>query len=154
MSSGCLFGSRARNGHKPVELKIRDQIGRSTHLEALDRGTLHVRPPGLLACPAFHEDKDAPVVERLVQLVAQAAWLPDGFGDKDLLRLLTCGSVDDGKSTLIGGLLHDTRRIFDDQLRALEQNSKTFGTTGEAIDFALLLDGLEAEDHDRCRLRP
>jgi hypothetical protein len=85
-SSGCLFGSPVRNGRKPVELEIRAQVGRSAHLETLDHGTLHVRPPGFLACPAFHEDKDAPVVERLVQLVAQAAWLPDGLGDKDFLR--------------------------------------------------------------------
>ncbi|HTR14091.1 MAG TPA: sulfate adenylyltransferase subunit CysN [Roseiarcus sp.] len=61
------------------------------------------------------------------------------------LRLLTCGSVDDGKSTLIGRLLYEKKLIFDDQLNALERDSKKFGTTEDAIDFALLVDGLEAE---------
>jgi bifunctional enzyme CysN/CysC len=61
------------------------------------------------------------------------------------LRLLTCGSVDDGKSTLIGRMLYEKRLIFDDQLSALERDSKKFGTTEDAIDFALLVDGLEAE---------
>jgi len=65
--------------------------------------------------------------------------------DKQLLRLLTCGSVDDGKSTLIGRLLHDSKMIYEDQLEALEKDSKTSGTTGEAIDLALLVDGLQAE---------
>lgn len=64
---------------------------------------------------------------------------------KDLLRLLTCGSVDDGKSTLIGRLLSDTKQIFEDQLAALERDSRKHGTTGEDVDFALLVDGLEAE---------
>ena len=61
------------------------------------------------------------------------------------LRFLTCGSVDDGKSTLIGRLLYEQKLIFDDQLTALEKDSKKHGTTGEDIDFALLVDGLEAE---------
>jgi bifunctional enzyme CysN/CysC len=64
---------------------------------------------------------------------------------KSFLRFLTCGSVDDGKSTLIGRLLYDTKLIFEDQLKALEKDSRKHGTTGEDIDFALLLDGLEAE---------
>lgn len=64
---------------------------------------------------------------------------------KSLLRFLTCGSVDDGKSTLIGRLLYDTKLIFDDQLAALERDSQKHGTTGDDIDFALLVDGLEAE---------
>jgi len=64
---------------------------------------------------------------------------------KSLLRFLTCGSVDDGKSTLIGRLLYDTKLLFEDQLSALEKDSKKHGTTGEDIDFALLVDGLEAE---------
>ena len=64
---------------------------------------------------------------------------------KDLLRFITCGSVDDGKSTLIGRLLYDSKMIFEDQLAALESDSRRIGTTGEKIDFALLLDGLEAE---------
>src|SRR4051812_22962515 len=61
------------------------------------------------------------------------------------LRFLTCGSVDDGKSTLIGRLLYDTKLIFEDQLATLERDSKKHGTVGEDIDFALLVDGLEAE---------
>jgi len=61
------------------------------------------------------------------------------------LRLLTCGSVDDGKSTLIGRMLYEKKLIFDDQLSTLERDSKKFGTTEDAIDFALLVDGLEAE---------
>jgi bifunctional enzyme CysN/CysC len=64
---------------------------------------------------------------------------------KDLLRFITCGSVDDGKSTLIGRLLYETKQIFDDQLAALESDSRRHGTQGEKIDFALLVDGLSAE---------
>ena len=66
-------------------------------------------------------------------------------GSMPLLRFLTCGSVDDGKSTLIGRLLYDCETILDDTLLAAERDSKTYGTTGEAIDFALLVDGLQAE---------
>jgi bifunctional enzyme CysN/CysC len=62
-----------------------------------------------------------------------------------LLRFITCGSVDDGKSTLIGRLLYDSKMIFDDQLAALEADSRRLGTRGGAIDFALLVDGLAAE---------
>ncbi|MCO5147277.1 MAG: sulfate adenylyltransferase subunit CysN [Aquamicrobium sp.] len=65
--------------------------------------------------------------------------------NKSLLRFLTCGSVDDGKSTLIGRLLADTRQIFEDQLAALAHDSRRHGTTGDEVDFALLVDGLEAE---------
>ena len=64
---------------------------------------------------------------------------------KSLLRFITCGSVDDGKSTLIGRLLYDSKMIFEDQLAALEADSKKVGTQGQAIDFALLVDGLAAE---------
>ncbi|NGO52113.1 sulfate adenylyltransferase subunit CysN [Allomesorhizobium camelthorni] len=64
---------------------------------------------------------------------------------KSLLRFLTCGSVDDGKSTLIGRLLSDTKQIFEDQLATLERDSRKYGTTGDDVDFALLVDGLEAE---------
>jgi bifunctional enzyme CysN/CysC len=64
---------------------------------------------------------------------------------KDLLRLLTCGSVDDGKSTLIGRLLHDSNLIYQDHLSALEADSVVSGTTGDRIDLALLMDGLKAE---------
>lgn len=64
---------------------------------------------------------------------------------KDLLRLLTAGSVDDGKSTLIGRLLFDSKKIYEDQLSALERDSKRIGHAGDKIDYALLLDGLKAE---------
>ena len=65
--------------------------------------------------------------------------------NKDLLRFITCGSVDDGKSTLIGRLLYDSKMIFEDQLNELEADSKRVGTQGQEIDFALLVDGLAAE---------
>ncbi|WP_317931730.1 sulfate adenylyltransferase subunit CysN [Halioxenophilus sp. WMMB6] len=64
---------------------------------------------------------------------------------KELLRFLTCGSVDDGKSTLIGRLLHDSKMIFEDQLAAVQSDSAKHGTTGEKLDLALLVDGLAAE---------
>ena len=68
-----------------------------------------------------------------------------GETQRDLLRFITCGSVDDGKSTLIGRLLHESKLIFEDQLAALVKDSALHGTTGDDIDFALLVDGLEAE---------
>ena len=64
---------------------------------------------------------------------------------KSLLRFNTCGSVDDGKSTLIGRLLYDSKALFDDQLATLEADSKKVGTRPGEIDYALLLDGLSAE---------
>jgi len=64
---------------------------------------------------------------------------------KELLRFLTCGNVDDGKSTLIGRLLHDSKMIYEDQIAALKKDSSRFGTTGDDFDPALLMDGLEAE---------
>jgi sulfate adenylyltransferase subunit 1 len=64
---------------------------------------------------------------------------------KSLLRLLTCGSVDDGKSTLIGRLLHDSHQLYEDQIETLQEESAKIGTTGETLDFALLVDGLQAE---------
>jgi sulfate adenylyltransferase subunit 1 len=64
---------------------------------------------------------------------------------KELVKCLTCGSVDDGKSTLIGRLLHDSKMIFEDQLAAIENDSKKSGTTGDRIDLALLVDGLQSE---------
>ncbi|HEY4560013.1 MAG TPA: GTP-binding protein, partial [Lysobacter sp.] len=73
-----------------------------------------------------------------------AAYLAD-HESRGLLRFITCGSVDDGKSTLIGRLLHDTRGLFEDQLAALEKDSRRHGTQGERVDYALLLDGLAAE---------
>ncbi len=80
----------------------------------------------------------APVPSPLETFLAQQ----EGIG---LLRFLTCGSVDDGKSTLIGRLLYDTKLIFDDTLATLARDSVKHGTTGDDIDFALLVDGLEAE---------
>lgn len=64
---------------------------------------------------------------------------------KELLRFLTCGNVDDGKSTLIGRLLHDSKLIYEDQLAAIQKDSAKSGTTGGDIDLALLVDGLQAE---------
>ena len=69
----------------------------------------------------------------------------EGQSELDLLRFITCGSVDDGKSTLIGRLLYEAQLIFDDQIAALQRDSKTQGTQGGEIDFALLVDGLAAE---------
>ena len=66
-------------------------------------------------------------------------------GQHGVLRFLTCGSVDDGKSTLIGRLLYDSKLLFEDQINVLERDSRKHGTAGDEIDFALLLDGLEAE---------
>ncbi len=71
---------------------------------------------------------------------------------KDTLRFITCGSVDDGKSTLIGRLLFESRHIFDDQLAALEKDSPRYGTQGDAVDLALLLDGLQAEREQRITI--
>jgi bifunctional enzyme CysN/CysC len=79
----------------------------------------------------------------LVKSAASAA--TETLHARSLLRFLTCGSVDDGKSTLIGRLLYDSKLIFEDQLASLERDSKRHGTTGEDIDLALLVDGLEAE---------
>ena len=69
---------------------------------------------------------------------------------KGLVRFITCGSVDDGKSTLIGRLLHDTKLLLDDQLAALESDSKRHGTQGDGIDFALLVDECCAYKVERC----
>jgi bifunctional enzyme CysN/CysC len=81
--------------------------------------------------------------------MALASALPAAGGlplaTRSELRFLTCGSVDDGKSTLIGRLINDATGLFEDQIRALKDDSRRFGTTDEDIDFALLLDGLEAE---------
>ena len=69
-------------------------------------------------------------------------WSPE---HKELLRFITCGSVDDGKCNLIGRLLYDSKMLFEDQLAALKPDSKKFGTQGDELDFALLVDGLPAE---------
>ena len=75
----------------------------------------------------------------------QAGMQPLVSPAESLLRFITCGSVDDGKSTLIGRLLYETNAVFDDQMEALKRDSRKFGTTGEDLDFALLVDGLSAE---------
>src|SRR3977135_1493764 len=77
--------------------------------------------------------------------LAHAEAAVEGMAAKDLLRFITCGSVDDGKSTLIGRLLHDSKLILEDQLVTLAKDSERHGTVEEDIDFALLVDGLEAE---------
>src|SRR5215471_16483891 len=69
----------------------------------------------------------------------------DAHENKSFLRFITCGSVDDGKSTLIGRLLYESKLVFEDHLAALEVDSRKVGTQGGELDFALLLDGLEAE---------
>jgi len=79
------------------------------------------------------------------ELERGAAAPADDVATRPPLRFITCGSVDDGKSTLIGRLLYEKALIFDDQLAAIERDSRTFGTVGDEVDFALLLDGLEAE---------
>ncbi|MFN3749059.1 MAG: sulfate adenylyltransferase subunit CysN [Sphingorhabdus sp.] len=89
---------------------------------------------------------DDPVIYKTDALIAEDidAYL-DQHQHKTMLRFITCGSVDDGKSTLIGRLLYDSKMIFEDQLAALESDSKKVGTQGQDIDFALLVDGLAAE---------
>jgi len=79
------------------------------------------------------------------QLCSAAQVFPEADSTIELLRFITCGSVDDGKSTLIGRLLHDSAQIFQDQLESLRKDSQRFGTQSGAIDYALLLDGLQAE---------
>ncbi len=78
-------------------------------------------------------------------MIADAPERKDGVDTRPALRLLTCGSVDDGKSTLIGRLLYEQNLVFDDHLAALDRDSKKNGSNGADVDFALLLDGLEAE---------
>ena len=89
---------------------------------------------------------DADVIYKTDALIAEDidAYL-DQHHNKSMLRFITCGSVDDGKSTLIGRLLYDSKMIFEDQLASLEADSKSMGTQGQEIDFALLVDGLAAE---------
>lgn len=84
-----------------------------------------------------------------MNLVAESSPILSAFNcrkpEKGLLRFLTCGSVDDGKSTLVGRLLYDSKLILEDQLLALERDSRKYGTSGDGLDFALLVDGLEVE---------
>lgn len=84
------------------------------------------------------------VIEQQVAELGIEAYL-DQHQHKSLLRFLTCGSVDDGKSTLIGRLLHDSQQIYEDQLAAIHADSQKVGTTGDKPDLALLVDGLQAE---------
>ena len=92
------------------------------------------------------QDRNRPEQDAPEQLTAESveSYLKSQ-DDKGLLRFITCGSVDDGKSTLIGRLLYETKLIFEDQLKTLEAESKKLGTQGEKLDFALLVDGLSAE---------
>jgi bifunctional enzyme CysN/CysC len=92
-------------------------------------------------------DASTPGTARDPQPPADDLRLADGDrgGNRQLLRFITCGSVDDGKSTLIGRLLHDSKLIYEDQLAALAKDSEQHGTTGDDIDLALLVDGLQAE---------
>src|SRR5262245_46015551 len=79
-----------------------------------------------------------PAAQRIAEFLAR-------HEDKQLLRFITCGSVDDGKSTLIGRLLFDSQKILEDQLAAVRNDSARWGTTGTETDLALLVDGLQAE---------
>ncbi|MGX7952111.1 sulfate adenylyltransferase subunit CysN [Tsuneonella sp. HG249] len=88
---------------------------------------------------------DAPRYETEALIAEDIEAYLDSHQHKTMLRFITCGSVDDGKSTLIGRLLYDSKMIFEDQLAALESDSKRVGTQGQEIDFALLVDGLAAE---------
>jgi bifunctional enzyme CysN/CysC len=88
------------------------------------------------------------VKKTTLPVIAKSATIHDWIieqSKQDLLRFITCGSVDDGKSTLIGRLLWESHQVFDDQLTALKIDSKRQGTQGDSIDFALLVDGLTAE---------
>jgi bifunctional enzyme CysN/CysC len=89
--------------------------------------------------------KPAPTEGAASREANEGARLNPSHENKGLLRVLTCGSVDDGKSTLIGRLLFETSRVFDDELVALKSASRRYGTVADGLDFALLLDGLEAE---------
>lgn len=95
---------------------------------------------------AHSEDIDPETIYKTDALIAEDidAYL-ETHQHKTMLRFITCGSVDDGKSTLIGRLLYDSKMIFEDQLATLEADSKKVGTQGKEIDFALLVDGLAAE---------
>ncbi len=115
----------------------------------------HVRTPGPRHRPRpgrQHGEKEAGGVFLMTNSFAPDPLIAENIEayleaqqTKNLLRVITCGSVDDGKSTLIGRLLYDSKQIFDDQLSALEADSKRVGTQGQNIDFALLVDGLAAE---------
>ena len=93
---------------------------------------------------ASNSSKKSPPVRLQDHPTTIEAFLAQQQG-QDLLRFITCGSVDDGKSTLIGRLLWDAQQLFDDQMAALQSESKKYGTQGQDIDFALLVDGLAAE---------
>src|ERR1700690_3876015 len=127
---------------------------RGRHADPDHRGDAlgpHLRAPGPCHRPRCGGLDGAEEAGRLFLMNAEVSsrgalelWL-ESQARKDLLRFITCGSVDDGKSTLIGRLLFESRMLFDDQLAALESDSKKLGTQGDALDFALLVDGLAAE---------
>jgi sulfate adenylyltransferase large subunit len=95
--------------------------------------------------PARHNALAADTSEHLSGTITQDLAPLAALNQRPLLRFITCGSVDDGKSTLIGRVLYDAHAVLDDQISALQSDSKRFGTQGEAMDFALLVDGLAAE---------
>src|SRR5690606_13109016 len=109
---------------------------------ATGRGT---QPEKCLSAFRGTEDRDY-IMSHQSELIATDidAYLAQ-HEQKELLRFLTCGSVDDGKSTLIGRLLHDSKMIYEDQLESVRSDSSKHGTTGEKLDLALLVDGLQAE---------
>src|SRR5438046_7639063 len=94
--------------------------------------------------PTMARANEASTMERVAQSVDVASYLR-AQEQKSLLRFITCGIVDDGKSTLIGRLLYESKMLFEDQLAALEADSKKAGSDGTDLHFALLLDGLSAE---------
>src|SRR5690606_9991716 len=123
-----------------------DRVGRRHPGEdhRRDAGGHHLRAPGPGDRPRSVGVDGKEEAGRLFLMGIVDAYLRQ-HETKDLLRFITCGSVDDGKSTLIGRLLHDTKLLLDDQVSALAADSKRHGTQGDDIDFALLVDGLAAE---------
>src|SRR6185437_7113079 len=126
--------------------QLRDHPGRHHRRDGADSDIRALRPPHRQRRSGFDGAQEA---RRVFLMSGPASHSVAGTGPRgeprDLLRFLTCGSVDDGKSTLIGRLLCDTKLIMEDQLATLERESRRHGTTGDAIDLALLVDGLEAE---------
>src|SRR4029077_14631090 len=108
----------------------------------------HLRAPGPRHRPrsvGLDGEEEARGLLLMDTAVADVGAYLEAQANKSRLRFITCGSVDDGKSTLIGRLLYDSKMIFDDQLAAVEADSKKVGTQGGKLDLALLVDGLAAE---------
>ncbi|WP_062115622.1 sulfate adenylyltransferase subunit CysN [Aureimonas sp. AU40] len=131
----------------PASLAADEALDHSTNPSALaeDQAFAGPAPDEALLDEASDATGDAPLAPSLGALRQNAAAVAAAGAKASLLRFITCGSVDDGKSTLIGRLLFDTNSVFDDQMEALQRDSKKFGTTGSDLDFALLVDGLSAE---------